>query len=132
MAEPSSSASNDTINQCVDETMSVDDTFHLDGTTRAHIAPEVDVDALERLLQRLEPEGRSITLDFFLLPEYRLHTPPPNQWMHLRGFTDPVLNELLAEVGQPFWDAQPDEILHDPYCHYPGQALARQRRRKHS
>lgn len=106
-----------------------DETFRLDPTTRAHIAPGFDVDALERLLQRVEPLGRPMVLDGFLLPEYRVYAPAPNTSWTLKGFTNPVLNEILAEVWQPFWDRQPTETLADPDCQYPGQALARRRRR---
>lgn len=108
--------------------MALDETFRLDAATRARIAPGFDVDALEHLLQHLDALGRPVVLDGFLLPEYRLYVPAPNQWWTLKGFTDPVLNELLAEVWQPFWDTQPDEMLADPHSPYPGQELARRRR----
>ena len=105
--------------------MTFDETFRLDATTRARISPGFDVDALERLLQHLEPLGRPVVLDGFLLPEYRVSAPAPNTWWTLKGFTNPALNELLAEVWQPFWDTQPDEMLAEPDSPYPGQDLAR-------
>ena len=108
--------------------MPFDETFHLDAATRARIAPGFDVDALERLLRHLGPLDRPIALAYFVLPQYREYTPGPNQWWTLKGFTDPVLNELLAEVWQPFWDTQPDEMLADADSNYPGQELARRRR----
>jgi hypothetical protein len=102
----------------------LDETFRLNAATRAQIAPGFDVDALERLLQHLDVLGRPVVLDGFLLPEYRRYAPAPNQWWTLKGFIDPVLNELLAEVWQPFWDTQPDEMLADPYSPYPGREVA--------
>ena len=108
--------------------MPFDETFHLDPAVRAHIAPDFDADALERLLQHLGPLDRPTVLDEFLLPEQRVYAPVPNQWWVLKAFTDTVLNEMLAEVWQPFWDSQPVERLTDPHCPYPGQALARRRR----
>src|SRR5215475_3450691 len=105
-----------------------DPNFRLDATTRARIAPQFDGDAVERLLQHLDAPSRPFVLDEFLLPQFREHGPGPNEWRTLTGFSDPVLTELLAEVWQPFWDAQPDQML-DMNTPYPGQALAQQRRR---
>jgi hypothetical protein len=107
----------------------LDETFRLDAATRAHIAPGFDVDALERLLQHLEPVERPIVLDGFVLPEYGVYAPAPNTWWTLKSFTSPALNEFLAEVWQPFWDTQPDDVLAEPDSQYPGQDLARRRRR---
>ena len=106
-----------------------DESFRLDAATRAQIAPGFDIDALERLLQHLDAPSRSFVLDEFLLPDFRAHAPRPNEWRVLKGSTGPVINELLAEVWQPFWARQPDEILADPNAPYPGQELARRRRR---
>jgi hypothetical protein len=112
----------------VDSEASVDDHFGLDAATRTRIAPQFDCDALERLLQHLEAEARPIMLDFFLLPQFGSAAAEPNTWLTLMGSTDPVLNQLLAEVWQPFWDAQPQEMLDDPDSPYPGRELARRRR----
>jgi hypothetical protein len=109
-----------------------DESFRLDVETRARVAPQFDLDALERLLQHLDAPGRGLVLDEFLLPQYRTNAPGRNEWRILKGFTDPVLNELLAEVWQPFWDTQPDEMLTVPHSQYPGQELARRRRRAQS
>jgi hypothetical protein len=109
----------------------MDDSFRLDDITRTHVAPDYDAEALERLLQALEPQARALVLEEFLRPEYR--TPllaNESTWRTLVGFTDPKLNELLAEVWQPFWTRQPAEVWADPYCHYPGRELARQRRER--
>jgi hypothetical protein len=107
-----------------------DETFRLDAATRGRVAPGFDVDALERLLQHLDIRTRPLVLDEFLLPEHRSTPPAPNEWRTLKGFTDPVLNELLAAVWQPFWETQSDAMLADPYSQYPGQELARRRRRE--
>lgn len=105
-----------------------DKTFHLDPAIRAGIAPHFDAAALERLLQRLDPEDRATILDAFLLPSYRTTPPEPNQSFQVIGSSDSLINELLAEVWQPFWADQPDEALDDPYSPYPGRELARERR----
>jgi hypothetical protein len=107
-----------------------DESFRLDAATRERIAPGFDIDAIERLLQHLDVASRPFVLDEFLLPQYRAYPPGPNAWRVLTRTTDPVLNELLAEVWQPFWDTQPDELLEDPHSPYPGQELARRRRRE--
>jgi len=114
----------------VDSEASVDHPFTLDAATRSRIAPQFDSDALERLLQHLEAEARPIILDYFLLPQFRSTPAQPNTWFMLAGFTDPILNQLLAEVWQPFWDAQSQEMLDDPDSRYPGRELARQRRQR--
>ena len=108
---------------------SPDETYRLDAATRAGVAPQFDVAALERLLQHLDPVGRPIVLEEFLLASRRTAPPEPNHWRLLRGFADSQLNELLAEVWQPFWAAQPDDALDDPTSPYPGRELARKRRR---
>ncbi len=104
------------------------DSFQLDPETRARVAPQYDVDALVKLLGHLDPASRRSTLAGFLLPDIRSTPPPPNQFWVLQGFGNAVLDELLAEVWQPFWDVQPDEMLEDPYSPYPGRNLARRRR----
>ena len=102
--------------------------FRLDSETRAHVAPQFDVDALEKLMGRLDPASRPGMLNGFLLPEFSSTPPRPNGFWVLQGFDDSVLDELLAEVWQPFWDVQPDEMLQDPHSPYPGRNLARRRR----
>ncbi len=67
-------------------------------------------------------------LNGFLLPEFWSNPPRPNEFWVLQGFGNAVLDELLAEVWQPFWDVQPDEMLEDPHSPYPGRNLARRRR----
>jgi hypothetical protein len=110
----------------------LDHSFKLDTATRARIAPHLDSDALERLLQHVEPEARPISLDWFLLPEFRSAAQERNTWFTIVGVTDPVLNQLLAEVWQPYWGAQPQEVLEDPDSPYPGRELARRRRQGHA
>jgi hypothetical protein len=105
-----------------------DETFHLDPAIRAGIAPHFDAAALERLLQYLDPADRAFILDPFLLPSYRTTPPVPNQSFQVIGSSDSRVNELLAEVWQPFWASQPDEALDDPSLPYPGRELARERR----
>ena len=104
------------------------ESFRLDPDTRARVAPEFDVDALEQLLGHLAPASRAGMLDGFLLPAFRSTAPQPNQFWVLKGFNDAVLDELLAKVWQPFWDAQLGKMLEDPYSPYPGRNLARRRR----
>ena len=108
--------------------MSTDESFRFDTATRARIAPEYDADALERLLQHFQPAERPILLDEFLLSEFRTYGPGPNAWRVLTGFTDARLNELLAEVCQPFWHRHPDELFNEADTQYPGRELARRRR----
>jgi hypothetical protein len=107
-----------------------DPEFRLTAELRAHVAPEFDCDALERLLQHVDPVTRAYLLDLFLLPEHRSVPPVPNQFTTLVGSTDERFNALLAEVWQPFWLDKPDEMLDDPDSRYPGRELARERRRR--
>jgi len=110
------------------------DTSHADyclpPELRAHVAPEFDADALERLLQYAEPVVRTQLLDHFLLPAHRSVPPIPNQWFTLIGSTDERFNALLAEVWQPFWLDKPDEMLADATSRLPGRELALARRRR--
>jgi hypothetical protein len=104
------------------------ESFQLDPETRARVAPQFDVDALEKLMRHLDAASRPGMLNGFLLPEFSSAPPRPNAFWVLQGFGKPVLDELLAEVWQPFWDVQPDEMLEDPHSPYPGRTLARRRR----
>src|SRR4051794_2829982 len=94
---------------------------------RSQVAPHYHVNALERFLQAAEPEARPMQVEPFLLPEFQ--TPPQrNHWYAVIGSTDPKLDELLAEVWQPFWAHAPVELWADPDCPYRGREIALRRR----
>lgn len=106
----------------------LDDSFKLDSETRARVAPQYDVDALERLLAHYRPTSRADMLSHFLLREPVVRREERSEYWVLRDLGDATLNELLAEVWQPFWNDQPVEMLEDPNSPYPGLNLARHRK----
>jgi hypothetical protein len=69
-----------------------DPEFRLTADVRAHVAPEFDCDALERLLRYSDPLTCPQLLDHFLLPEHRSTPTIPNQWFTLIGSTDSRFN----------------------------------------
>jgi hypothetical protein len=107
-----------------------DPEYRLPPEIRARVAPDFDADALERLFQCLDATNRAAILDYFLLPEHRSTPHVRNQSFTLVGSSNGRINELLAEVWQPFWIDKPDEMLDDPESRYPGRELARERRRR--
>lgn len=99
--------------------------YRLTDEQRAQIRPPFDPDAVERLLQRADPEIRPFLTE-------RLFLQPDEQgWSHLSRINSPVLQALLDEAWQPFWEGYPDHVLEDASMDaYPGRHLALARRRQ--
>ena len=107
-----------------------DPTYRINPETRARIAPQFDAQALERLLQHLAADARQSFIEQFLVsapvtadaggrvPDVSI----------LTRISDPVLQDLLEEVWQPFWQTMPPAALADPHSPYPGRERARRRR----
>lgn len=106
-----------------------DTDFRLDQAIRARIPAHFDADALERLLQRVPASSRLQLLAEFATPAVRTLTALAAGSPILTRISHPVLQDLLEQVWQPFWDRVPDRFLDDPASPYPGQARARARRR---
>lgn len=113
-----------------------DVTFRLDATARGTIAPSFDADALERLLQNVRPPFRAALLKTFQVETEKSEGLPsdgsfPDVSM-LRAFSDPMLNDHLADVWAPFWNSLPDEALRSADMDaYPGRERALARREAH-
>jgi hypothetical protein len=101
-----------------------DPTFRLSADERARVAPAFDADALERLLANMQPQYRPEILKNFLV---RRHEPGEPILTLTVKMGDPVLNQMLGEVWQPYWVLDPDAIDHED-ADYPGRELARARR----
>jgi hypothetical protein len=104
-----------------------DGTFHLSADDRAGLISHIDVDALERLLQRLMPPEREHFLKMFT-------NPPPNQSFELIKVIggDPaetsMMNALLDEIWAPVWELFGPEAIEDwDDSPLPGRELARER-----
>jgi hypothetical protein len=99
-------------------------TYQLDAEHRAQVRAPFDPDAFEHLLQRTIPEVRPFLLEGL----FRQRQTPV--WSHLSRIHDSVLQALLDEAWQPFWDGHPTEVLEDESMDgYPGRLLALERRR---
>jgi hypothetical protein len=101
-----------------------DSTFRLSADQRAKLVPKIDADAVEKLLQYTEPEGRDHMLMMFTRPE-----PGTNQSFQVIGTIDgdSMMNDLLDQIYAPTWIAWgADEILHSD-SRLPGRELARTR-----
>lgn len=102
---------------------SPDPSFHLKPEQRALVRPGFDVDALERLLASIIPEGRMVLLKGFQVPD----PGQPAPMVVMIG--DPTLKPLLDEVWLPMWAGQP-EVLTNPGFeadYWPGLGLARRK-----
>jgi hypothetical protein len=106
-----------------------DRNYHIGAAPRSRLKPGVDADALERLLQYFPAESRASHLDMFSIREVPTDTDgqAPDVTV-LDRISDPVLQQLLEEVWQPFWAALPDAALERPGGGPPGRELARRRR----
>ena len=99
-------------------------TFRLSADQRAKLVPNIDGDAVEKLLQHVEPDGRDHFLAMFTRPE-----PGKNQAFQVVGSVggDSTMNDLLEQIYAPTWIAWgADEIEHSD-SRLPGRELARTR-----
>lgn len=98
--------------------------YRLAAEHRARVHAPFSADAVERILQNAVPEIRPFLLD-------RLFGRPDAQgWGQLSRINDPVLQSLLDEAWQPFWEPFETHVLEDESMDgYPGRRLALQRRR---
>lgn len=97
-----------------------DPTFRLSSEDRAKIRTGFDVDALERLLAVVVPEGRPMLLSAFQFP-----ASGPSRFVVQMG--DPTLQPLLDAVWAPMWEHMPPDAIDTETAPYPGRELARHR-----
>jgi hypothetical protein len=102
--------------------------YHIDADARSRLRRGVDPDALERLLQHLPAESRQSHLEMFSV---RLEADADGRAPDVTVLTrisDPVMQNLLEEVWQPFWAMLSDEEFDQASGGPPGLELARRRR----
>jgi hypothetical protein len=103
-------------------TRSTDAAFRLTAEQRAKLIPNIDVDALERLLQRTSSAERTFLLHMFTQPE-------PGESYRIMGNHggDATTNALLDEIWAPTWVALGAEAIENSDSKLPGRELARAR-----
>ena len=102
--------------------------YHIDADARSRLNRGVDPDALERLLQYFPAESRQSHLEMF---SERLALDADGRVPDVTVLTrvsDPVMQNLLEEVWQPFWAMLSDEEFEEALGGPPGLELARRRR----
>ena len=97
-----------------------DATYRLSQADRAKVKEFFDAEALERLLQMVEPEFRKELLPWFQNTGERRGM--------VTSFPDPVLQAALNEVWVPWWDMYTLEELDKERSHIPGRDAARRRK----
>jgi hypothetical protein len=106
-----------------------DPSCHIDAAARAKLQPGVDPDALERLLRCFPPESRASHLEMFsvrhLVADGNGRIPDVTV---LTRISNPVMQNLLEEVWQPFWASFSAAELEQERGGPPGRGLARRRR----
>lgn len=103
-----------------------DESFRLSQAERANISPAMyDADALERLLQRVQPEHRMEILAHFQIEPFDGER---------RGFIDeifdPVLDPLLDPVYAPMWQHATDEEVEADIYGLRGRATVMKQRQE--
>jgi hypothetical protein len=108
---------------------SPDPSYHISAAARMRLQPGVDPEALERLLQYFPPEARASHLEMFSIAHVEVDRDgrAPGDTTTLVRISDPVLQQLLEEVWQPYWAAVPDTEL-SSRGGPPGRELAQRRR----
>jgi hypothetical protein len=101
-----------------------DHDFRISAENRAKIVPDVDPDALERLLQMVRRDIRMEMLKTFQYPA------PGEHFGYLFEFEDPQLQAVLEEVWAPAWEDVPDEILQKGGLPHPGREIVLRRRQE--
>jgi hypothetical protein len=99
-----------------------DPSFRLTDDERQQMRRFFDLDALERLLAHLPPDGREEVLRCFRIPLN-------NQTYELWYIGDPELQEMLEEVWAPMWERRTAEEIEADDTDRPGKRLALARRR---
>jgi len=104
--------------------MKTDPSFRLSPSQRQNAITGIDVDALERLAQRLPPESREMFLRSFVKPKPGELAVPP-----IVGMTtsDPELKQLMEEVWAPTWVARGLTAIEKSPDSLPGREVARAR-----
>ena len=82
--------------------------FELSDADRARVRQDFDPDALEGLLQLIEPEHRPDMLARFV---YYEGVVPERYRGNLVYMNDPILQAELEKVWQPYWRSWPTEAL---------------------
>lgn len=96
--------------------------FRLSAEERARIVPDVDPEALERLLGMVRPDVRAEMLKMFQYPA------PGEDFGYLFEFNDPELQAVLEEVWAPAWADASDELLERGGLPHPGREVELRRR----
>lgn len=96
--------------------------FRLGVEERARVVPDVDPDALERLLGMVRPDARAEMLRLFQYPA------AGERFAYLFEFTEPELQAVLEEVWAPAWADVPDELLESGGLPHPGREVELRRR----
>ena len=89
-----------------------DRSYRIDAAARLRLKRDVDADALERLLQYFPAESRTSHLDMFSdrVVGADADGPAPDVTT-LDRISEPVMQQLLEEVWQPFWASFSDAEL---------------------
>ena len=103
--------------------------YRIDAAARLRLKRDVDADALERLLQYFPAESRASHLEMFsdrvVGADADGRAPDVTT---LDRISEPVMQQLLEEVWQPFWASFSDAELEQELGGPPGRDLARRRR----
>jgi hypothetical protein len=103
----------------------------LSPEARALLRESIDLEAMDRLLNTLEPEDGAQFLEAFQGAE---SAASGRADMETRGvsvtiwYADPERQHLLEHVWAPFWSQLPPAVLLDPSYPLPGRTLAAARR----
>lgn len=106
-----------------------DRAYRIDADERPRLQSGVDADALERLLQYFPAESRASHLEMFSVRRIvdDPHGRPPDITT-LTRISEPIMQNLLEEVWQPYWSSLSDAELAQALGGPPGLELARRRR----
>jgi hypothetical protein len=101
--------------------------FRLSAEQRHRAISGIDVDALERLLQRLPSAERDVVLSSFLRATPGTRQAP--RMIGIAGSTDPGIAALFEEVWAPTWEHWGPEAIEKEVSQFPlpGREIARQR-----
>lgn len=103
--------------------------YRITAAARLRLKRGIDPDALERLLQHFPAESRASHLEMFSV--HRVVADADGRIPDVAVLTrisNPVLQQMLEEVWQPYWDEFSDVELEEISGGPPGLELARRRR----